>query len=237
MARLVKNNGAYVEENFNYMYIFDESMHTVKHVWTSEYSSPSLTFPQIDYTPEELKVASSIKDCKKLLEDSGNNSLIRRKQKKIVETLAQGKTVLGVGAFSSATQREGVVLSPIYLTITGNASIKFSPSSFGKANVELILPKDMLLYKVMDRDSRSGVCSGERYLIASKIINPQNLDYSDEMIDSVFDTLRIIPITHIQSKDFSLIVDDEHYYSREDGTVHDYMTDIRNSSHADGSTM
>jgi hypothetical protein len=57
------------------------------------------------------------------------------------------------------------------------------------------------------------------------------------MIDSVFDTVRIVPISHIQSKDFSLKVDNEQYYDREDGTVHDYYSDIMAAKHNEGPTM
>lgn len=236
MAKLVKNNGAYVEENFDYMYIFDETMHTVKHVWASEYAPSHLIFPQIDYNDGELKVVQKFDDCKKIMEDPTESKLIRKKQKQIVETLAQGKINIGTGAFTNATKRDGSPIS-ITLVITGNASIKFTPSSFGKAKIELILPQDMMLYKVMDKDPRSGVCTGERYMIASKVINPQNLKYSDEMIDSVFDTIRVIPVSHIQSKDFSLRIDDECYYDREDESVHDYFYSLRRSSHNDGPTM
>ena len=146
MTKLTKNNGAYIDENFDYMYIFDESMHTLKHVWMSEYAPSELTFPEINYEDNEFKIARNLEECKTIMEDP--RKTLRKRQKHIVETIAQGKVNIGVGAFAGATKKEGVVC-PIYLAITGNASIKFVPSSFGKAKVELILPRDMMLYKVM----------------------------------------------------------------------------------------
>lgn len=222
LGRLIENNGAYLSatpdedktllQDSRYMYLFDESMHSIQHVWTSTHTPGRLQLPPVDYSSQDFKGIKDFTDCKAIMESNSESKLIRKKQKDIVETIAKGKINIGAHAFSRVCPKH--IDKGITLVVTGNAGIKFLPSSFGKGKFELILPPDMKLYKVMDKDSRSRVCTNERYMIASSIIDPQNPEYSDKMIDSVFETVRIIPVSEINTPNLSIKVNPDLVYHK-----------------------
>lgn len=219
----IEDNGAYLEkrDGFNYLFLFDDSENYLKYVWTSKNNPQRLVFPQLDYSERDVKGLKTIEDCKAIMESDSDGKLIRKKQKEIVEELSKGKICINTGAFNSAIKYSSEK-SPITLVFTGNASIKFAASSFGKGVVTIILPKDMQLYKVSEMDSRSRACYNEKYVIAHKMINPQNLDYSDEMIDSVFDAVRVVPIFEISTPELKITVDQEHYFNRKENKISEY---------------
>lgn len=216
------------DTNYDYVYMFENAKLTK--VWKSKEHVDTFVLPKIDYEENDkylygfdLKLAKELFKTDMAGDDTFTQEIIKDTQKRVISDLAQGRYSISTDAFSDINNedyetRRNFESKPVNIIVTGNASIAFNSSSFGAyANINLILPKGMNMYSVIQReDGLLDYSRAEWFVISSKII-----ENATEIYKNNYCGIFVDKIDEVNASYLHITVDRNLIYDRKNNCIID----------------